>query len=129
MDDALKWIVGIEVVVFLAILGWLIHAYNRQSDRIVQVQDGAAAKADLNPLVSRIAVVEGDMRTKVNELHVRVNETQRDYVRRDDFHREMAGVSATLEDIKADLKNDSARVNQRLDVIMGLLGRHTPAAE
>lgn len=126
---SLEWLVGIEVVIFLAVLGWVIVAYHRQSDHIAKVQDAAVDRADLNPLVSRIAVVEGDMRSKVNELHVRINDTQRDYVRRDDFRHEMSAVSTALEGIKSDLKNDSARINQRLDAILVLLGRQTPAAE
>lgn len=124
-----EWLIGIQVVVAIAIIGWSLVAHARISDRIVQVEAGAAKTADLNPLVSRIAVVEGDMRTKIGELHVRANDIQRDYVRRDDFHREVEGMGRQLEEIKASQRDDAARINSRLDTILALLGRQAPAGE
>jgi len=66
---------------------------------------------------------------KVAELHQRINDVQRDYVRRDDFHREIGQLRDDIKEDMREIKAGQTALNRRFDGLFGLLGKQTPLAE
>lgn len=93
-DEVLRWMIGTQITVSLAIIGALLAAFYRLSD----------------------AIKKGD-----DALHERVNDVRDQYARRSDLDGHMTRIDGSMRDMRADMKEQHRDTQQRLDSVLTAL--------
>jgi hypothetical protein len=93
-DEALRWLIGIEITVALTLVGALLAAFYRLAD----------------------AIRKGD-----DALHERVNDVRDQYVRRSDLDGHMARIDGSMHDLRSDMKEQHRDTQRRLDSVLAAL--------
>lgn len=93
-DEALRWLIGIEITVALTLVGALLAAFYRLTD----------------------AIRKGD-----DALHERVNDVRDQYVRQSDLDGHMARIDGSMRDLRSDMKEQHRDTQLRLDSVLAAL--------
>lgn len=100
MSEEVKWLIGVEITIALAVFGVVIAAFYRLSDSIRKGDD---------------------------DLHARINDVREEYVRRSDLDGHMLRIDTAMRDLKSDMKEQHRDTQSRLDAVLGALKCAIPA--
>lgn len=98
-EEAMRWVLGLEITVAVAFVSALLAALYRLAD----------------------AIKKGD-----DVLHTRVNDIRDEYVRRTDLDRHIQRIDVSMHDLRSDMKEQHRDTQRCLDSVLTALKRVVP---
>lgn len=107
MPEDIKWLIGIAATFFLTFGGLLLGAFYRIVSKIDDGHDNLSKN-----------IKDGD-----DALHERVNRVRDEYVRRADLDGHIQRLDKNVDDLRSDIKQSRAEMNQRLDALIAAMSK------